>query len=151
EKLGEYELFGHEDGTCTGALSVRPGKCEAAHAGTLFLDEVGDLDSAAQVQLLRILEEKAFSRVGGAHSVPIDTRVVAATRRDLTEAVRAGRFREDLYYRLAVVTLELPPLRQRRPDVLPLAEHFLEEFCRDAGRRPLKLTAEARRRLEQHD
>jgi Nif-specific regulatory protein len=151
DKLGECELFGHEDGTCSGTPSARPGKCEAAHGGTLFLDEVGDLDSAAQVQLLRVLEEKAFSRVGGAHSVPIDTRVVAATRQDLTEAVRAGRFREDLYYRLAVVTLELPPLRQRRPDVLPLAEHFLEEFCRDAGRRPLKFTAEARRRLEQHD
>jgi transcriptional regulator with GAF, ATPase, and Fis domain len=151
ENLAESELFGHEQGALTGAVAARAGKCEAAHGGTLYLNEVGDLGAGGQVQLLRVLEEKAVYRAGGDHPVPVDVRVVAATRRDLAEDVQAGQFREDLYYRLAVITLELPPLRQRPPDVLPLAEHFLEQFCRDAGRHPLKLTAEARRRLEHHD
>jgi Nif-specific regulatory protein len=101
--------------------------------------------------LLRVLEEKVVFRVGGTQPIPVDTRIVAATNRDLSEAVRANKFRLDLYYRLNVATIDLPPLRERREDVLVLAEHFLEQFCRDARRKPLKFSAEARKRLEQHD
>src|SRR5207247_2681383 len=102
-------------------------------------------------KLLRVLEEHVVYRVGGTVAIPVDTRIVAATNRNLGEAVRSGKFREDLFYRLTVVTLELPPLRDRREDILVLTEHFLEQFCREAGRRRLKLSAEARRRLEQHN
>ncbi len=151
ETLLESELFGHEKGAFTGADATRPGKFEAASGGTLFLDEIGDLSAGGQAKLLRVLEEKAVYRVGGAAPIPVDTRIVAATNRNLAERVRAGKFREDLYYRLTVVTLELPPLRQRREDVLVLAEHFLEQFCRQARRKPLTLTAAARKRLQQHD
>jgi Nif-specific regulatory protein len=146
----EDELFGPEQGAMDGAVSTRARKCEAAQGGTLFLDEVGDLSAGGQAQLLRILEERPASRVGGSQALAVDPRVVAASRRNLDEAVRAGKFREDLYYRLAVVTLELPPLSDRREDILVLAEHFLHQFCHDAGRRPLKLSGEARRRLEQY-
>jgi Nif-specific regulatory protein len=151
ETLLESELFGHEKGAFTGAHETRPGKFEAAGGGTLFLDEIGDLSAGGQAKLLRVLEEKVVYHVGGTQALPIDARIVAATNRNLAEAVRAGKFREDLLYRLSVVTLDLPPLRQRREDVLLLAEYFLERFSRDAGRRPLRLSAEARRRLEQHD
>jgi Nif-specific regulatory protein len=151
ETLLESELFGHEKGAFTDAHSTRAGKFEAASGGTLFLDEIGDLSPGGQAKLLRVLEEKAVYRVGGTVPIPVDTRVVAATNRNLAGAVHAGKFREDLFYRLTVVTLELPPLRQRREDILLLAEHFLKQFCRDAGRRLLKLSAEARRRVEQHN
>ena len=151
ETLLESELFGHVKGAFTGADHDRAGRFELASGGTLFLDEIGDLSANGQAKLLRVLEEKTVYRVGGTQPVPVDTRIVAATNRNLAEAVRAGKFREDLYYRLSVVTLELPPLRERREDILVLAEYFLEQFCRDAGRRRLKLTAEARRRLEQHN
>src|SRR5437764_10943043 len=109
------------------------------------------MSAGGQAKLLRVLEEKTVYRVGGTHPFPVDTRIVAATNRNLGEAVRAHKFREDLFYRLTVVTMDLPPLRDRREDVLVLAEHFLQHFCRDAGRRMLKLSAEARRRLEQHN
>jgi Nif-specific regulatory protein len=151
ESLVESELFGHEKGAFTGAETTRQGKFEVASGGTLFLDEIGDLSANGQAKLLRVLEEKAVYYVGGTRPIPIDTRIVAATNRDLAESVRAGKFREDLFYRLTVVTLEIPPLRDRREDILVLAEHFLEQFCRGAGRRRLKLSAEARRRLEQHN
>jgi Nif-specific regulatory protein len=151
ETLLESELFGHEKGAFTGADTTRAGKFEAASGGTLFLDEIGDLSAGGQAKLLRVLEEKIVFRVGGARPIPVDTRILAATNRNLAEAVRAGKFREDLFYRLSVVTIELPPLRERREDILVLAEHFLEQFCRDAGRRTVKLSAEAKRRLEQHD
>jgi transcriptional regulator with GAF, ATPase, and Fis domain len=151
ETLIESELFGHEKGAFTGADATRAGKFEAASGGTLFLDEVGELSAGGQAKLLRVLEEKVVYRVGGAQPIPVDVRVIAATNRDLAEQVRAGKFREDLFYRLSVVTLGLPPLRERREDILVLAEHFLEQFCRDAARRPAKLSAEARKRLEQHD
>jgi Nif-specific regulatory protein len=150
ETLLESELFGHEKGAFTDAHATRPGKFELASGGTLFLDEIGDLSAGGQGKLLRVLEEKVVYRVGGSLAIPVDTRIVAATNRNLGEAVRAGRFREDLFYRLTVVTLDLPPLRDRREDILLLTEHFLQQFCRDAGRRGLKLSAEARRRLEQH-
>jgi Nif-specific regulatory protein len=151
ETLLESELFGHEKGAFTGADTTRAGKFEAASGGTLFLDEIGELSAGGQAKLLRVLEEKLVFRVGGTQPIPVDTRIVAATNRNLAEGVRAGKFREDLFYRLSVVTIELPPLRARREDILVLAEHFLEQFCRDAGRRPVKLSAEARKRLEQHD
>jgi Nif-specific regulatory protein len=150
ETLLESELFGHKKGAFTDVHATRPGKFEAAAGGTLFLDEVGDLSAGGQAKLLRVLEEKAVYRVGGTQAIPVDTRIVAATNRNLAERVQAGKFREDLFYRLTVVTLDLPPLRARPDDVLVLADHFLEQFRRDAGRRRLLLSAEARRRLEQH-
>jgi Nif-specific regulatory protein len=151
ETLLESELFGHEKGAFTDAHAQRAGKFEAASGGTLFLDEIGDLSAGGQAKLLRVLEEKVVFRVGGHQPIPVDTRIVAATNRNLAESVRAGKFREDLFYRLTVVTLDLPALRDRRDDILVLAEFFLHQFCRDAGRKPLKLTAEAKRKLEQHN
>ncbi len=150
ETLIESELFGHEKGAFTDAHTMRQGKFEAASGGTLFLDEVGDLSAGGQAKLLRVLEEKIVYRVGGTQSIPVDTRIVAATNRNLGESVQKGKFREDLFYRLTVVTLDLPPLRDRREDILILAEHFLEQFCREAGRKPLKFSADAKKRLEQH-
>lgn len=151
ETLLESELFGHEKGAFTGANETRAGKFEAASGGTLFLDEIGDLSANGQAKLLRVLEEKVVYRVGGTAAIPVDTRVLAATNRNLAESVRAGKFREDLFYRLTVVTLDLPALRDRRDDVMVLAEHFMTQFCKEAGRKPLKFTAEARKRLEQHE
>ncbi len=151
ETLLESELFGHEKGAFTDAHTMRQGKFELASGGTLFLDEIGDMSAGGQAKLLRVLEEKVINRVGGAHPIPVDTRIVAATNRNLAEAVRANKFREDLFYRLSVVTLDLPPLRERREDILVLAEHFLAQFCRDAGRKALKFNAEARKRIEQHN
>jgi transcriptional regulator with GAF, ATPase, and Fis domain len=151
ETLLESELFGHEKGAFTDAHDTRPGKFEAASGGTLFLDEIGDLSAGGQAKLLRVLEEKVVFRVGGHQPIAVDTRILAATNRNLAESVRAGKFREDLFYRLTVVTMDLPPLRERREDVLVLAEHFLQQFCRAAGRKMLKLSAEARRKLEQHN
>jgi Nif-specific regulatory protein len=151
ETLLESELFGHEKGAFTDAHDTRPGKFEAASGGTLFLDEIGDLSAGGQAKLLRVLEEKVVFRVGGHQPIPVDTRIIAATNRILSESVRAGKFREDLFYRLTVVTLELPPLRERREDILVLAEYFLQQFCRDAGRKVLKFSADAKRKLEQHN
>jgi Nif-specific regulatory protein len=151
ETLIESELFGHEKGAFTDAHSMRQGKFEAASGGTLFLDEVGDLSAGGQAKLLRVLEEKIVYRVGGTQPIPVDTRIIAATNRNLTETVRAGKFREDLFYRLTVVQIDLPPLRDRRDDIMLLAEHFLGQFCQDAGRKPLRFSAEARKRLEQHN
>jgi len=150
ETLLESELFGHERGAFTDARESRPGKFELAAGGTLFLDEIGDLSPGGQAKLLRVLEEKIVTRVGGSTPIHTDARVVAATNQDLAEMVRAKRFREDLFYRLNVVCLELPPLRDRGDDVLVLAEHFLEQFCLDARRPTLKLTAAAKRRLVDH-
>lgn len=150
ETLLESELFGHEKGAFTDAHSQHAGKFEAASGGTLFLDEVGDLSSGGQAKLLRVLEEKIVYRVGGTQPIPVDTRIIAATNRNLAQAVRQGKFREDLFYRLSVVTLEIPPLRDRQEDILLLTEHFLEQFCRQAGRRVLKLSADAKKRLIQH-
>jgi transcriptional regulator with GAF, ATPase, and Fis domain len=151
ETLLESELFGHEKGSFTGATEQKAGKFEAATGGTLFLDEIGEMSAGGQAKLLRVLEDKVVYRVGGTVPIHVDTRIVAATNRNLAEQVRAGKFREDLYYRLTVVTLELPPLRERREDILVLADFFLEQFCRDASRRRLKLSAEASKRLEQHN
>jgi transcriptional regulator with GAF, ATPase, and Fis domain len=150
ESLLESELFGHVKGAFTGADQDRAGCFETANGGTLFLDEIGDLSAGGQAKLLRVLENKEITRVGSSRPVPINTRIVAATNRDLTDSIRAGKFREDLFYRLTVVTIYLPPLRERREDVVPLAEYYLEQFCRDAGRRRPPLSDEARRRLQEH-
>jgi two-component system nitrogen regulation response regulator NtrX len=127
--LIESELFGHEKGSFTGATSSRRGKFELADGGTLFLDEVGDLHSSSQAKLLRVLQEGEFHRVGGEQSIKVQVRVLAATNRDLLEMVSQQKFREDLYYRLCVVPVRMPSLRERREDIAPLAEYFLGEFC----------------------
>ena len=150
ETLLESELFGHEKGAFTDAHATRPGKFELASGGTLFLDEIGDMSPGGQSKLLRVLEEKVVVRVGGSTPISTDTRVIAATNQNLAEAVRSKRFREDLYYRLNVVTLELPPLRDRGDDIVLLAEHFLRQFSAKARRKPPALTPSARRRLLQH-
>ena len=128
-ELIESELFGHEKGAFTGATSARRGKFELADGGTLFLDEVGDLHGSSQAKLLRVLQEGEFHRVGGEQSIKVQVRVVAATNRDLLEMVGQQKFREDLYYRLCVVPVRMPSLRERREDIAPLAEYFLGEFC----------------------
>ncbi len=143
EGLIESELFGHERGAFTGATAVRRGKFELADGGTLFLDEVGDMPPSMQAKLLRVLQENEFERVGGSETLRADVRVVAATNRDLEAEIAAGRFREDLYYRLAVVQLHTPALRERREDLGELVTTFLAEACRRNGRRPLRLLPEA--------
>jgi len=144
-------LFGHEKGAFTDAREMRVGKFELAASGTLFLDEIGDMSLGGQAKLLRVLEEKIVVRVGGSASIPTNTRVIAATNQNLAELVRQRKFREDLYFRLNVVTLDLPPLRDRGEDVVTLAEHFLNTFAAQARRKPPKFTAAARKRLLAHD
>lgn len=150
EALAESELFGHERGAFTDAREARPGKFELASGGTLLLDEIGDLSLAGQAKLLRVLEERLLVRVGGSTPVATDVRVLAATNQDLAELVRQKKFREDLFYRLNVVTVELPPLRARGQDILLLAEHFLEDFSKRARRPKPQLTESARQRLLAH-
>ncbi|MCC7542547.1 MAG: sigma-54-dependent Fis family transcriptional regulator [Deltaproteobacteria bacterium] len=134
ESLLESELFGHEKGAFTGATRRRDGRFEAADGGTLFLDEISEITPSTQVKLLRVLQERTFERVGGNEPIKVDVRIVAATNRDLRELVSQGKFREDLYYRLNVVTLALPPLRERKSDILLLAERFLRRFAQEAAR-----------------
>ncbi|HSY41467.1 MAG TPA: sigma-54 dependent transcriptional regulator, partial [Polyangia bacterium] len=132
--LLESELFGHERGAFTGAIARRRGRFEQADGGTLFLDEVGDLPLDVQVKLLRVLQEREFERVGGAETVKVDVRIVSATHRDLEQQIAAGTFREDLYYRLNVFPILLPPLRDRPSDIPHLAEHFLQKYAAGAGK-----------------
>jgi Nif-specific regulatory protein len=143
ESLIESELFGHERGAFTGALAAKKGRFEAAHGGTLFLDEVGDLSPPVQVKLLRVLQEREFERLGSTRTVPVDVRIIAATHQDLEEGMRQGRFREDLYYRLTVFPLYLPPLRERRTDILLLAEHFLEKYAGQYGKQIRRISTPA--------
>jgi len=143
ETLLETELFGHEKGAFTGASNRKPGKFELAHRGTLFLDEIGDLPLTLQAKILRALEEKRFERVGGTVSLQVDVRVVAATNRNLKAAVAARQYREDLYFRLSVFPINIPPLRERPDDIPMLARYFVERFCRDQNKRPLTLTPSA--------
>jgi two-component system nitrogen regulation response regulator NtrX len=147
-ELMESELFGHEKGAFTGATAARRGKFELADGGTLFLDEVGDLHQSAQAKLLRVLQEGEFHRVGGERPIRVKVRVVSATNRDLEEMVRSDRFREDLYYRLCVVPIRLPALRERVPDIAPMASYFLGEFCRRNNFRAKVLEDDALRALE---
>jgi len=150
ETLLESELFGHERGAFTDAQETRQGKFELADGGTLFLDEIGDMSAAGQAKLLRVLEDKVVVRVGGSVPIPTDVRVIAATNQDLEAAVVAKKFRQDLFFRLNVVTMELPPLRERGDDLLLLADHFLQSFCAKAGRDVPALTAAARNKLLAH-
>ncbi len=143
QSLIESELFGHEKGSFTGAHARARGKFEIAHRGTLFLDEIGELDPATQAKLLRVLEEKEFMRVGGDQSIRVDVRVIAATNADLEDLVQRARFRRDLYYRLKVLTIHVPPLRQRRADIPVLVETFLEELSRINAIRPRSMLPEA--------
>jgi two-component system response regulator HydG len=134
ETILESELFGHEKGSFTGAAGRREGRFKQADGGTLFLDEIGDISAAIQVKLLRFLQERSFERVGGNETLKVDVRVIAATNRELPAEVGAGKFREDLYYRLNVVNIEMPPLRARPSDLLPLSTHFLHRFARENGK-----------------
>jgi DNA-binding NtrC family response regulator len=150
ETLLENELFGHEKGAFTGASGRKIGRAEMAHHGTLFLDEIGDLPLVLQGKILRLVQEKQFDRVGGTQTITVDVRVVAATNRDLKEAVAAKQFRDDLYFRLSVFPVEIPPLRRRRGDVLLLADAFLEKYARELWRKDLRLGEAARRALVEH-
>jgi Nif-specific regulatory protein len=151
ETLLESELFGHEKGAFTGATEKKVGKFEGAHQGTIFLDEIGEMAFGTQAKLLRILEGHPFERVGGSTPIRVDVRVVAATNQPLEKAIQEGRFRRDLFYRLQVVELRIPPLRERRGDVPALAEHFLKRFVRETGRKIRGFTAAALDKLTQYD
>lgn len=148
EQLLESELFGHEKGAFTGAIKRTPGKIELAHEGTLFLDEIGDLPAALQAKLLRFLQERVIERVGGRQEIPVETRVLCATHRDLKEMIAEGEFREDLYYRLSEVSIPIPPLRERQGDVVMLARNFLAQHAADMHRSLAGFTAEALRAME---
>jgi DNA-binding NtrC family response regulator len=150
ENLLENELFGHEKGAFTGATGRKSGKAELAHRGTLFLDEIGDLPLPLQAKILRLVQERQFERVGGVQTLSVDVRLVAATNRDLKEAVGQKQFREDLYFRLSVLPITIPPLRRRRGDITLLADAFLERYGRELGRRELRFSEAARRTLLEH-
>ncbi|MBI4590922.1 MAG: sigma-54-dependent Fis family transcriptional regulator [Candidatus Rokubacteria bacterium] len=151
ETLLESELFGHERGAFTDAKTQKKGLFEVAQGGTVFLDEIGDMSAGLQAKLLRVLEERSFRRVGGTKDITVDVRVIAATNRDLRQAVESGAFRKDLYYRLQVVTITIPPLRDRREDIPLLARHFLGYFSREFKKRLPRLSPEAERLLVQYD
>ncbi|HOW57300.1 MAG TPA: sigma-54 dependent transcriptional regulator [Smithellaceae bacterium] len=151
EELIESELFGHEKGAFTGATEKKRGKFDLAHEGTIFLDEVADMSLKAQAKILRILQEKKFERVGGNKVIDMDVRVLAATNKDLEKEMETGRFRQDLYYRLHVIPLRVPPLRERKEDIRPLAERFLLDFALKEGQPQKNLTDDALAVLMQHD
>jgi DNA-binding NtrC family response regulator len=151
EGLQESELFGHEKGAFTGAHATHPGKFEQAAGGTILLDEVGEMSPSAQARLLRVLQERCLQRVGGTKTIELDVRVVSASNRDLAQLVGEGRFRQDLFYRLVVFPIELPPLRRRREDIPALVEHFLGKYAADAGRRVTRVDPAALELLMRHD
>jgi DNA-binding NtrC family response regulator len=150
EGLQESELFGHEKGAFTGAVATHPGKFEQASGGTIFLDEVGEMSPSAQARLLRVLQERVLQRVGGTETIELDVRVISASNRDLQKMVEEGSFRQDLYYRLVVFPIALPPLRDRREDIPLLVEHFLEKHARDAGKRVTRVEARAMDAMANH-
>lgn len=151
ETLLESELFGHEKGAFTGAVAQKKGKLEVADGGTLFLDEVGEMPQLLQAKLLRVLQEREFERVGGTRTLKVDIRLVAATNKDLEEAIRQGTFRQDLYYRLNVVALSMPPLRERREDITLLASYFVQKYADKCNRKVRGISNEARSRLTSYD
>ena len=148
--LIESELFGHEKGAFTGAIGTRIGRFEMANGGTLFLDEIGDIPHFLQVKLLRVIQEREFERVGGTKTIRVDVRILAATNKDLEKATREGEFREDLFYRLNVIPVEIPPLRERREDIPVLVDHFMGEHCRKKKKAPVKMTPDAAGILESY-
>jgi two-component system, NtrC family, response regulator len=150
ENLLESELFGHEKGAFTSAHTTRPGRLELANGGTVFLDEIGDMPMTLQVKVLRFLQEREIERVGGRRVIPLDVRVLAATNRNLEQAVKEGRFREDLYYRLSVIDIRLPGLRERVDDIVFLGEHFLKHFAHELHRPGLTLSRAAKAALVDH-
>jgi DNA-binding NtrC family response regulator len=150
EGLQESELFGHEKGAFTGAVATHPGKFEQAAGGTVFLDEVGEMSASAQARLLRVLQERVLQRVGGTETIELDVRVISASNRDLAKLVEGGEFRQDLFYRLVVFPITLPPLRDRREDIPLLVEHFLEKYARDAGKRVTRVEARAMDAMTRH-
>jgi DNA-binding NtrC family response regulator len=150
ESLLESELFGHERGAFTGAVSRREGRFKQADGGTLFLDEIGEIPLGTQVKLLRFLQERTFERVGGNETLKVDVRIIAATNKDLGAEIKKGRFREDLFYRLNVVALELPPLRERRGDIAPLASFFLARYATENGKQIVGVESDALARLSEH-
>src|SRR5712672_3574251 len=150
ENLLESELFGYEKGAFTGANTSKPGKFELADKGTLFLDEIGDVPPATQVKLLRVIQERDFERLGGTRTIKVDVRLIAATNRDLRAALEQGTFREDLYYRLNVVPIDIPPLREHKEDIPDLANLFLKKFCGDAGKEVITISPEATNLLMSH-
>jgi len=149
--LVESELFGHEKGAFTGADSQKPGRLELAHGGTLFIDEIGDVPLQVQVKLLRVLQEKTIMRVGGTRTIYSDFRLVAATHRNIAHMVARGEFREDLYYRINVVPIHIPPLRQRVENILLLSDHFIRRYAAKYHRSELPMTAEDENRLEAYN
>jgi len=151
ESLLESELFGHEKGSFTGAVSRKRGRFELAHSGTIFLDEIGEIDQTVQIKILRVLQEKKFERVGGEDTLEVDVRVVTATNRDLEKEIAAGRFREDLYYRLNVVRIHVPPLRERKDDLPLMIASFMREFAEENGKKIEGLDARARSVLYAYD
>jgi two-component system response regulator FlrC len=148
DNLLESTLFGYEKGAFTGATKAQPGKFEQANGGTLFLDEIGEMPLELQAKLLRVLQDQVVERLGSMRSVNCDVRIVAATNQDLQQRVKDGKFREDLYFRLAVFPIRIPPLRERQQDILPLAEHFLVRYGRTMGRQGLKLSAQSNHALQ---
>ncbi len=151
ETLLESELFGHEKGAFTDAIAQKKGKFELADGGTIFLDEIGDISPKLQLSLLRVLQEKEFTRVGGTKSIKVDVRIIAATNRDLKKAVDEGKFRDDLYYRLNVIAIELPPLREHTEDIPLLADHFIEKFNIEMGKKIERISEEALHVMMHHD
>ena len=143
ETLLESELFGHEKGAFTGADKMKKGRFEIAHGGTIFLDEVGDIPQSIQVKLLRVLQEHQFERVGGTEKIEVDVRIIAATNKDLEQKIKDGSFREDLYYRLNVVSIKIPPLRERKEDILPMIESFIEKYCKENKKEKIEISKEA--------
>jgi len=150
-ELIESELFGHEKGSFTGAFESKKGKFELANGGTLFLDEVGDMSLSAQSKVLRIIETQEFQRVGGSKNIKVDVRIITATNKDLKEEVKKGNFREDLLYRLNVIPIVVPPLRERKEDIPALVEHFLESFAAEYGKKQKKIAPDALKMLEAYD
>jgi len=151
ETLIESELFGHEKGAFTSAIERKLGRCEVAHQGTLFLDEIGELSLATQAKILRFLEEKEFNRVGGSKTIKVDVRLISATNKDLTQQIKKGEFREDLYYRINVVPIVIPPLRERRDDIPLLIEHFIKKFSEENKKKVKGVSTEVLEWMMQYD